>query len=646
MTRAAFAAVLALAAALALAACGRSSPYGDVCAPGYVRCGPGAALQQCADDGASWVTEKDCGASGLTCDAHLGCVACTPDSRSCDGQAVVRCRSDGSALDTLATCDATANQVCYAGDCIDACQLAAEQHSYQGCEYWGVDLDNAVVADQGAATAQQYAIALSNPSALDATVTVDIWCTAEDAANPALGCTAGQPFTIAGPFDVAPGDLRVIDLDPREVDGATSPELNDGPGTFRSFHAYHVTSTAPLIAYQFNPLDNVGVFSNDASLLLPTESLADRYLVLSWPQTLAVTSDGATNGGIDLRAFLTIVATADQTTVDVTLSTDVIGGAGVGPARAGDTIHVVLDRYEVLNLETGGFNADFTSTEIRTAGKPVAVFTGSEASDVPRFDTLADRQCCADHLEEQLFPEDAFGQSFVAVKTPLRSKYVAAAGWPVAVAQDEPEDWRIVADQDGTVVHTSLPVPDDLLTLDRGQAATFESTGDFTVQASRPISLGQFPVGQQATGIPSTLPDGSRPPGGDPSSIMVPPVEQWRQDYLILVPDKYAFDFLLLAAPSTARIRYDGLDLEDALDCEYHPAGNLPIGPDGLDLQYVAIRCPLSKPSTTGPGVQDDGVHYLTTTTGDHFGLVVWGWDSYVSYGYPGGTNVSPINPL
>jgi len=40
--------------------------------------------------------------------------------------------------------------------------------------------------------------------------------------------------------------------------------------------------------------------------------------------------------------------------------------------------------YDVLNLETGGFgaDADFTGTRV-DADKPVAVFSGSEASDVP-----------------------------------------------------------------------------------------------------------------------------------------------------------------------------------------------------------------------------------------------------------------------
>jgi hypothetical protein len=80
----------------------------------------------------------------------------------------------------------------------------------------------------------------------------------------------------------------------------------------------------------------------------------------------------------------------------------------VPAAAAGDDISFTLDRFEVMNLETDGFNADFTGSSVVARGnKRVAVFTGSEASDAPRFDTLATRRCCADHLEEQVFPEDS-----------------------------------------------------------------------------------------------------------------------------------------------------------------------------------------------------------------------------------------------
>ncbi len=634
-----------LALALTLGACSSPGPTGDVCKPGAQRCQENA-YQECADDGEGWVTRAACGDSDQVCVVGEGCLACQPDIRTCgdDGFQILRCSPDGSHYDPIAACDPANDEVCYGGSCLNACQLAADSRSYEGCDYYPVNLDNAVVSDQGTAAAQQFSVVLSNASQLTARVQVEIWCTAEDAANPVFGCTEGQPWVV-NEFPVAPGGLKIVDLDPREVDGTSAPELNDGPGTFRSKHAFHIVSSAPLIAYQFNPLENVNVFSNDASLLLPTDALADRYMVLSWPQTLATTDDGMTNAGIDLRAFLTIVGAADDTFVTVRLTTGILGGADIPEAATGDTITFNLDRFEVVNLETDDFNADFTGTTVESddVTKPVAVFTGSEASDVPRFDSFLERSCCADHMEQQLFPEAELGTQFVAVKTPLRSKYVNAAGWDVAVVPDEPEYWRIVATREDTSVSTNLPAPNDHFFLQRGQSVIFDSERDFVVSSTGPIAFGQFPVGQQATGIPSTLMNGDRPPGGDPSFILVPPVQQWRSSYLFLVPNKYAFDFLLLAVPVGTTLFYDGFLLETVLpDCEYEPIGTLTDG--SVTTEYEAIRCPLSAPTPAGPGLQDDGVHTLESAGGEPFGLVVWGWDSYVSYGYPGGSNAALIN--
>lgn len=628
--------------AAALAACSTSDA--TLCAPSADRC-EANRHEVCNDDGTGWNLDDDCAADDRLCVVGTGCTMCFPDARACVDQDVVRCRPDGSGYDVLATCDGTTQQICSAGECKDACTLAAESRDYEGCEYWAVDLDNAVVATQGAASAQQYSVVVSNASLLEADVRVEIYCTAEDATNPRTPCTAGQLYTVRGPIRMSPGDLRVLDLDPREVDGSSRPELNDGSGTARSMHAYRVVSNAPIIAYQFNPLENVGVFSNDASLLLPTEALSSRYLVPSWPQTLAATEDPNNNAGIDLRAFMTIVGTEDNTTVDVHLSTGILGGGGVPAAQAGDDISFTLNRFEIVNLETDGFNADFTgSSVVSRDSKRVAVFTGSEASDAPRFDSLATRQCCADHVEEQVFPEDSFGTHFVAVKSPLRSKVVDAAGWDVAIVPDEPEYWRVMATRDPTAVTTDLPPPFDHFALGRGASVIITAERDFLMEATEPVAVVQVPASQQATGIPSTLPDGQRPPGGDPSLIWVPPVEQWRNRYLFLVPNKYAFDFLLIAAPATAELIYDGIPIDDVLTCEREPMGSQVPPGGGPAVEYLAIRCQLAFPMPGGPGLQDDGVHILTSANGVGFGLVVWGWDSFVSYGYPGGSNVERIN--
>ena len=95
------------------------------------------------------------------------------------------------------------------------------------------------------------------------------------------------------------------------------------------------------------------------------------------------------------------------------------GGPLPDGAAKGTDFSVTLQPYEVLNLETGDFNADFTGTRV-TADKPVVVFPGSEASDAPFFSTLAARQCCADHLEEQAIPIRAVGKSYVLGHVPNR----------------------------------------------------------------------------------------------------------------------------------------------------------------------------------------------------------------------------------
>ncbi len=637
----------AVSTAFALvAACGTELSENAICAPGETRCSTNN-FELCSDNGERWVEKESCGETGKTCVLGTGCRTCVPNTRFCDGFDIVRCNPEGSGADAVATCDAEVADVCFEGVCINACELSAQSRDYEGCEYWAVDLDNAVIADQGAASAQQFSVVLSNASEVNAEVDVEIYCTAQDAMNPAFGCTVGEFFAVEQDIRITPGGLAIVDLDPREVDGSSAPNLNDGPGTFRSRAAYRVSSSAPLIAYQFNPLENVNVFSNDASLLLPTSALDTRYLVLGWPQTLALTGDPLTNGTIDLRAFLTIVATEDDTEVRVILSTDILPGSDIPAARAGEQLTLIVNRGEIINLETDGFNADFTGTEVISSDpdKPLAVFVGSEASDSPYFETFLERSCCADHLEQQVFPESSYGTNFVAVKTPMRSVYVERAGWDVGVVTDEPEFWRVMGTTEDTRVTTNLLPPNDSFRLQRGEAFLIEADRDFTITASAPVAVAQVPGSQQTTGIPSTLSGGERPPGGDPSLILLPPIAQWRDRYLFLVPNKYAFDFIMMAAPIGTEILYDGIPIDEVIgDCEYKIVGT--IGEGAQAVEYQAMRCPLSQPNPDNDGFQDDGVHSLEAVGGGRFGLVVWGWDSFVSYGYPGGSNVGLINLL
>jgi hypothetical protein len=566
-----------------------------------------------------------------------------PGDVECQGQTVSTCDPTGASWQPGTTCDTTSGYACREGACAQLCLLATQQLSNVGCEYWGADLDNAVVSASLNAAQQQYAIVVSNVQPdVPATVTV-----VEDDSQP--GDATSQTRVVATAV-IAAQNLEVFKLGPREVDGSADGTFNTGTGTALTRHAYKVTSDFPIVAYQFNPLDNVNVFSNDASQLLPESGLnvgvGRAYVVPSWPQTIAVSADPATNFGIDLRAFLAIIATRPDTHVHVQTTARIIPGgpfsSGIDLGGSGDA---TLQPFEVLNLETGDFNADFTGTLI-DADQPVAVFPGSEASDAPIFSTIAQRFCCADHLEHQTTPVRAVGKSYALAKMPNRTSAVIAAGGNIGEV-DETEYYRVVTASAGTThVTTTLPAPWDAFDLvGEGASSIIPSKHDFLLDASQAAMVLDVQASQDAGGVPRGL------PGGDPSTALVSPREQWRADYVLLTPDKYVFDYLVIVAPFAAQVYIDGMAL-DASNSDVTPTDGLSPGQRGspnspfqtyrYQLSYPIIDPTQAAPNNILPGMQNDGVHHVQADA--PVGVMAYGFDSYVSYAYAGGTQLTVIN--
>ena len=141
----------------------------------------------------------------------------------------------------------------------------------------------------------------------------------------------------------------------------------------------------------------------------------------------------------------------------------------IGAAHLGDAAAIVEARL----------GADLTGTWIQ-ADKTVAVFGGSEGSNVPDTNkcvippglnqgtcasqgwpctTNADCPvtCCADHLEEQLFPNETLGREVYLARMPWRSSAVDESiitGESIG-RFEEPEYVRILAVESGT----TLPAP-------------------------------------------------------------------------------------------------------------------------------------------------------------------------------------------
>ncbi len=616
--------------------------------------------QRCVADGElTRADNRDCAAEGLVCDPARACVRCRPGELRCvdDRLAAERCADDGSAWEPAARCDTARGEACRGGRCVVLCTDDSVLRSNIGCEYFAVDLDNIVENRARAAAAQQYAVVVSNP---DPVLTARV----EVHRNNALPGEPPRLERVASAV-IPPRDLEVFELPAREVDCSTAPNLNDGTGTCLSSRAYRVTANFPVIAFQFNPLDNVEVFSNDASLLVPVNSLDGSYRVLGWPQQYSAVDNPDGERPNELRAFLTVVGTAPNTTVTVTATADIVPG---GPLRErlprGTPVRFRLGPFDVFNLETGSFLADFTGTTV-LADQPVAVFSGTECSNVPFWRTAGDLVRACDHLEEQLFPTASAGQSYVLSRTPQRTTAVTNAGARVADAVTV-EYFRVLNPNSARVrVTTTLPAeprdpagPPLAFDLEPGEFRDLRAESDALLRGDGRLVVGQLLAGQGTTGIPFTL------PGGDPSLLIVPPVEQWRSDYVFLTPARYAFDFVQIVARPEARVFLgDGLNetpVDGFADCARARADGCVDTPRRScpPPAYVTWRCQLSFPrivegerggvATVLPGRQGDGVHTVRAEgpaggPPERVMVLVSGFDLRVSYAYAGGTNLTPI---
>src|SRR5262249_15763288 len=180
-----------------------------------------------------------------------------------------------------------------------------------------------------------------------------------------------------------------------------------------------------------------------------------------------------------------------------------VGGGGRPPAPpAGGIVEAEVGPFDVLNLETGDFGADFTGSIVE-ADQPVVVFSGSECSDAPHYTTLADRRCCCDHLENQLDPLRTAGKQFAIAHNPSRTTAIHAAGGGI-VANPEPDFVRFVAARaTGAVIKTTLSPPNDTITLQHlGDVREVTVYGHFMAESSAPIHVAQVMPSQEAAGIP------------------------------------------------------------------------------------------------------------------------------------------------
>ena len=117
-----------------------------------------------------------------------------------------------------------------------------------------------------------------------------------------------------------------------------------------------------VAVHQFNPLNGDGVYTNDASLLLPSNVTGKKYVIMSWPHR---------NDDLTLRGFFVVIATQPGfTEVKVIPSATVAAGFGVAQLNPGNPYLFVLAQGEAINFETDGeHGSDLTGTTVHADQK-------------------------------------------------------------------------------------------------------------------------------------------------------------------------------------------------------------------------------------------------------------------------------------
>ena len=345
-------------------------------------------------------------------------------------------------------------------------------------------------------------------------------------------------------------------------------------------YAYMVRSDNPITVYQFNPWASASAHTNDASLLLPSNVLGKRYRVNNWEVSSELGSSGA--------ASTLIIAVEDGVTnVKVTTKAPVQAGTGLSALSVGQTTTIALQRFQSLNLKSIGAHNEQIGSLIE-ADKKIAVYSGTRCSFVPNNI----RYC--DHLEEMLFPTQAWGKNYFAVRSNPRG----STG----------DFWRILADEDGTQV-TVPAAQGGTFTLNAGEIKQIEATASFQITSNKPISVAQFLPGSQY----------SNNHIGDPSMILAVPYEQYRTDYSFMVPSSYNSNYVTVVMPKNAILTLDNTTI--------NTSGYTEIAGTGFKYGYIAISA---------------GVHHMKGT--EAFGLSGYGFFADTSYGYPIGLDLKVIN--
>lgn len=334
----------------------------------------------------------------------------------------------------------------------------------------------------------------------------------------------------------------------------------DGAG-LKFSKGIHVTADVDIALYGISQLR----YTTDAFQAIPVTKLGTEYYMVGYTKT----------GGMPPE--FAVIATEDDTVVEFEFNE-------LSKLDEQDPVFTQrLNKGDIYYFEYAV--TDITGTKIK-ANKPVSVFSGNNCVNIPT--TLS----ACDHIVEQVPDVTRWGQNFLLSPLALRGKG---------------DTIRVLAQADNTELYVNYS---HRYTLAKGEYYEFIADKASYIKTSHPALVMQYSNGATFDNV-----------NADPFMMLVTPVNQYTNDYLIATPSgSFAdnvggknFVNVIIHQSDKGSLKLDN----QAVDVGLFSAIN--------STEYVYAQLPIN-----------DGQHTLTADIA--FGASVYGFANYESYGYPGGS--------
>ena len=212
---------------------------------------------------------------------------------------------------------------------------------------------------------------------------------------------------------------------------------------------------------------------------------------------------------------------------------------------------LTLNQMETYAMES--LSNDLTGTRI-VSDKPLSLFSNHECSFVPNSIGFCD------HLTEQVPPTVTWGRFFLAASF---------------LGRTSGEIFRILASTDATDVTmncTTMPEPLSFTLSSAGNWQEFHinASSFCSIASNNAVLVFEFSLGRELDGV------------GDPFMTMVPPVEQYSNNYVFSVPSNFSTNFITVhVAPEffqSDHIFVDSMSLETSSWTEVYCTGSVICG--------------------------------------------------------------------